>query len=190
VSPRQRDFAQLYAENSVNAQVIQRLDQARQFISQGVNMAAQAYGHPVANREQILGVIQAYNLEGQMRQHWPDVELEDLFDLMEGGRLTQRVVRDYRSRWFPPAAPEGQNGRPAPSLAPRGLPARAAPAASALALAGKPGTVTRRGGTAPAGDSAMERVLNATVDQLIAEDPRKTAALMDKAIQELETEGA
>ncbi len=198
----QSEIAAIATRDPANARTLDRLELARQFIASGVRSAVAKFGHQLTTEDDTLRVIQAYRLDEQMNEHYPDVEVEDLMDMVHGGRVLERIVRGYSRKWFPGGRPAGEATGLAPDATPEPAvpgsptePAAPAPSATppaataspALPLPEKPPTMNRRGGVRPEPDSHMNKLFDQTIDQLVRENPEEVERLMQGAIRELES---
>lgn len=196
-----RDLAAIGSQSHEHHMTLTRLEQARQFMAEGVKRAAATYGHTLASADDTLRIVQAYGLDQQLAEHWPELETADLMDLMQGGRLAERVVQTFARKWYPTGVPRNgaaplpelwENGeRPAPR-ATEAAPAQRgatgpAPGGAPRSVLAKPRTLGATPGIRPQPASRVDQLLNASVEKLVSKHSAEFEQMADEAIRELET---
>lgn len=190
------------------------LEQGRMYAERAVKHAAAEKGYRLENWEDTRRVIQSEGIDSALSERFQGLRFQDIQDWVEGGRLARRVVHEHAVKWYPhgvetaapvfpralaapgaeppepipgtPPAPEPVLALPVPALAPAFQPP--APVVSALPMANRPRNMGDRHGVSPEPDSALNRVINGSMDAFIASDPDKFRAMTTAAIRELNAE--
>ena len=80
---------------------IEYLEGARRHLASEITAVIQSEGYRPQTIADTFAIIESAGIQAKLEQVYPGVRAEDLVDIFSGGRLMERVVRQYARDYFP-----------------------------------------------------------------------------------------